>query len=129
MAGQQTILIVEDEVAQLHVLSDEFSDQGFKVLKASNGEEGLETAFKERPDIILLDLLMPVMDGTIMMKRIRAEGEWGKHVPIMLLTNLIPEEERMKKIVREKPAHYLVKSIWPLSEIVGRVNVELSKSR
>jgi|SRR3989344_3224397 len=124
----KTILIVEDEVAQLNVLADEFVDQGFSVIKSSNGEEGLDTALSKKPDIILLDLLMPIMDGMTMMKKVRAEGEWGKRVPIMILTNLIPEEERMKKITHEKPAHYLVKSIWPLSEIVGRVNVELTKT-
>ena len=121
------VLIVEDEAAQLRVLADEFADHGFIVFRAPNGEEGFQTAIREEPDIILLDLMMPGIDGMTVMKKLRAANAWGKKVPVMLLTNLIPEKDRMKKIRKENPAHYLVKSIWPLSEIVGKVKEQLSK--
>ena len=85
---KQTILIVEDELPLLKVYADRFSDEGFLVLKANNGQEGLDLAIKEKPDLILLDILMPVMDGLTMMQKLRENTTWGKTVPIMLLTNL-----------------------------------------
>ena len=118
---KQTILIVEDEQALLKVYAERFSEEGFLVLKASNGQEGLDTALREKPDIILLDILMPVMDGLTMMQKLRENKSWDKSVPIIFLTNLSEHEERVMKSANEnKPAYYLVKSDWSLSSIVEK---------
>ena len=118
---KQTILIVEDELPLLKVYADRFSEEGFLVLKASNGQQGLDIAIKEKPDLILSDISMPVMDGLTMMKKLRESDLWGKKVPIILLTNLTADVEKIKKIVAENsPVHYLLKSDWSLSAIVEK---------
>lgn len=70
------ILIVEDEIPMLKALVDKFSRAGFETLEAKNGIEGLAVALKEHPDLVLLDLVMPKMDGVKMMEKLR-EDSWG----------------------------------------------------
>jgi DNA-binding response OmpR family regulator len=124
---QQTILIVEDEPALLKVYGEELGDQGFRVLRARNGQEGLELAVREKPDLILLDILMPVMDGLTMMQKLREKSAWGKTVPIILLTNLsASEEEIMKAIIKNEPAYYLVKSDWTLQDVLEKIKERLA---
>ncbi len=125
---QKTILIVEDEAPQRKTLAEQFSDEGFLVLKAQNGQEGLEIALREQPDIILLDIVMPIMDGITVMKKLREKNTWGKNVPIILLTNLNSDDEtRMKAITRDEPAYYLEKSKWTLSDVVEKVKERLAR--
>ncbi len=124
-----TILIVEDELPQLKALADEFSDQKFNVLKAENGKEGLKLAVQKHPDIVLLDIRMPVMDGMAMLKKLRTDP-WGKQVPVIFLTNLsADDEQRMKDITLTEPAYYLVKANWSLKKIVERVKSRLNDVR
>lgn len=128
--NQKTILIVEDEALQLKSLTDQFTDEGFRVLKARNGEEGLAAALRERPDIILLDILMPIMDGMTMLKNLREKNSWGKAVPVIMLTNLDADDEKiMKDIVSTEPVYYLVKSRWSLSEIAEKVRERLTETQ
>lgn len=119
---KQTILIVEDEDALLKIYAQQFSTDGFLVFKATNGQEGLDIAIKEKPDIILSDILMPIMDGLTMLKKIRENNAWGKTVPIIFLTNLSASEEKVKKVISEnQQVYYLVKLDWSLSAIVEKV--------
>ncbi len=76
-AKKNKILIVEDEATICNALRDKLAGAGFLVLAAKNGEEGLKAALKERPDMILLDILMPKMDGLAMLKQLR-ENAWGE---------------------------------------------------
>lgn len=124
------ILIVEDEVVINKVYSEGMSAEGFSVVSAMNGKDGLEIALKEKPDIILLDILMPVMDGLTMMQKLRDANPYGKSVPIILLTNLSSGEDRiMSAITQNEPAYYLVKSDWNLSDVIDKVRERLSKRR
>ena len=124
---KKTILIIEDELPQLKSLVDEFTDEGFRVLQAQNGEVGLALALREHPDIILLERVMPVMDGMTMLKKLREKNAWGRSVPVILLTNLSPDDEqRMKDITTTEPAYYLVKSRWTLRDVVEKVRERLS---
>ncbi len=68
------ILVVEDDGSVLSILTNALGKQGFVMLGARDGEEGLQTAFKERPDLILLDIIMPKMDGIDMLKRLRQDS-------------------------------------------------------
>ena len=121
-----TILVVEDEVPLLNALVDKFSREGFSVLEAKNGEEGLESALKNRPDLILLDIVMPRMDGMTMLKKLREANEWSKHVPVIILTNLTSADEgRMSDITELEPAYYLVKTDWKIEDVVAKVRGRL----
>jgi len=113
------ILIAEDEESMLHALTDTFNNAEFDVFGAKNGEEGLEIAFKEHPDVILIDILMPKMDGMTMLKKLR-ENEWGKNVPAIILTNL-SDVEKIAEAVEDGICNYLVKTEWSLEEIVKKV--------
>lgn len=124
---KQTILIVEDEPALLKAYVEQFVEEGFSVLKASNGQEGYNEALRGKPDILLLDILMPVMDGLTMMQNLRENKAWDKTVPIVFLTNLSTNEERIMKIITEnKPAYYFSKSSLTLRAIVKTIREKLA---
>ena len=73
------ILIVEDEAPLRNAISDILSFEGFTVFQAKNGQEGLDAALLEHPDLILLDLMMPVMDGLTMLEKLRQDQAYGKN--------------------------------------------------
>lgn len=114
------ILIVEDEVAVFNALKDKLLINGFEVLEAKNGKEGLSLALKEHPDLILLDIIMPKMGGITMMKNLRSDS-WGAKVPIIILTNLNSDDSIIKAIEDNKPSFYLVKSDWNINDVVIKV--------
>ncbi len=91
------IAIIEDDEAISQMYRIKFEAEGFKVETASNGKLGLEMLEKIRPDIVLLDLMMPIMTGEEMLARMRKTG-WGKHLKVIILTNRgeqeIPPEVR-----------------------------------
>ena len=85
MEKPKTILIVEDSKLLREVLRDSLESAGFVTLEAENGKVGLEAAMRSPPDLIILDLLMPVMDGMAMYQKLRADV-WGAKVPVIMLT-------------------------------------------
>jgi len=78
-------------------------------------------ATKERPDVLLLDILMPKMSGMEVLASVREGSDWGKKVPIIILTNLSPNEEIMGGVVKNEPSFYLVKSDWKLYDVIEKV--------
>lgn len=114
------ILVCEDEEALSLSLKDNLIDEGFDVNLAKNGKEGLATALREKPNLILLDILMPKMDGMTMMAELR-KNEWGKKVPIIILTVLEINEERMKGVMRDGPSYYLVKTSSTIGGIIEKI--------
>jgi len=122
------IEVVEDDPSLRKVLRDKFTVEGFSVLEAGDGEEGLAIAFRERPDLIVLDILMPKMDGLTMMKKLRKENDWGKKVPIILLTNLTGDDEKINQAITEnEPAYYIVKSNWKINDLIEKVRERLNR--
>lgn len=123
---KKTILIIEDELPMLKALSDKFTLEGFEILEAKDGEEGLKTATSKKPDLIILDIFMPVMDGKVMFKKLRAD-EWGKNVPVIILTNLNPDDKTLDELMKNGPSYYFIKSKWKLEELVAKVKKELGE--
>lgn len=120
--AKKKILVVEDDRALLGALAEKFTSEGFAVLSAKNGGAGLANALANHPDIILLDIVMPDMDGLTMLEKLRASNSWGKSVQVILLTNVTPDsEEVMSRITRNEPAFYMVKSDYMLTEVVAKV--------
>lgn len=124
---KQVILIVEDDAPIRNALHDKLTREDFAVLEAKNGEEGLEIALRERPHLILLDIIMPKMDGMTMMKTLRKENEWGKSVPIIVLTNLSADDKMSQEVAEDESAYYLVKSDWTLQNVVEKIREQLSR--
>lgn len=118
------ILIVEDELPLLRVLTDRFSAEGFVVFQASNGAEGYKAALESHPDIILLDLLMPLVDGNTMLAKIRKDPE-GKNIPVMVLTN-VNDAKTVSQAMSNGAHDYLVKSDWNIEDLVKKVKERLS---
>ncbi len=112
-------MIVEDETALRNALRDKIVREGFTVLEAKNGEEGLETALREHPDLILLDIVMPKMDGMTVLSKLR-EDAWGADAKVIILTNL-SEVVKVSEAVARGSFSYLVKSDWKLDEVVAKM--------
>ena len=121
MNTQKTILVVEDEKGLRDAIVDILRMKKFLPLEAKDGKEGVEIALSKHPDLILLDLLMPVMDGMTVLKKIR-EDVWGSHVPVIILTNSrATSEQLVEDVVTHEPMHYLVKSDWKLHDVVKKI--------
>jgi len=121
MNTQKTILIVEDEKSLRDAIVDILRLKKFIPLEAKNGREGVEIALGKHPDLILLDLVMPEMDGMTALKKIR-EDAWGATVPVIILTNLSATSEHLvDDMITHKPMHYLVKSDWKLHDVVKKI--------
>ncbi len=117
------ILIIEDDLPLLNVLDEKISGSGIEVLRSTNGKEGLESAIRNHPDLILLDIVMPIMDGMMVLEKLR-DDKWGKTAKVILLTNLLDTEkviESRSKGVRD----YLLKADYTLDDIVKMVKRRL----
>lgn len=123
--GDYKILIVEDESAMREALASKLEKEGFNVISAQDGEEGFEFAIEENPDLIMLDILMPKIDGLTLMKNIRKEGDWGKEVPIIMLTNL-SDPESVSEAANYGVYDFLVKTDWRLDDVANLVKSKLS---
>lgn len=119
------ILIVEDEKTLVKALTAKFSEEDFKVMQAFNGEEGLKKAISEKPDIILLDIIMPVMDGLTMLGKLR-KNRWGKNAKVILLTNL-SDSERIAQAFEKDAYDYLVKTDWKIGDLVAKVKEKIGQ--
>ena len=113
------ILIVDDENMIVEPLAEKFKDEGFEVETASDGEEGLKKALEIIPDLILLDVVMPKMNGLEMLKRLRAE-EKGKNIKVIVFTN-VNEVEKVEDVVSAGVSEYLVKVEWSLEDLLKKV--------
>lgn len=114
------ILIVEDELAYLKLLHDQLEAQGYETIEAKNGQEGLDTAKAEKPDLILLDIRMPVMDGMAMLDLLRKD-EYGKTAKVIILTNIEPDDKILKEVLEGLPTYYLIKSDTKLDELLNKI--------
>lgn len=94
--------------------------EGFDLRVAFNGEEGLAALAKDRPDIVLLDIMMPKMNGFEMLKRIKKD-ELRKDVPVVMLTNLGDRAEDIQKCKELGALDYWVKASLPLKDMVERI--------
>jgi DNA-binding response OmpR family regulator len=119
---KKRILIVEDDASLLHGLVDKFTHEKFQVFSATNGVEGLASALTNHPEVILLDIIMPQIDGLTMLQKLRKTGEWGKSVPVIFLTNLSAETENiMARIATDEPVSYLIKSAVSIQDVIDKV--------
>jgi CheY-like chemotaxis protein len=118
------ILIVEDEPMVRRALVEKITEEkGLVIMSAKNGKEGLEAALREHPDFILLDLLMPVMDGMEMLSNLR-EDEWGKNAKVMFLSN-IADSEKVAEGVAKGVHQFMIKSNTNVSELLEHLKKEV----
>lgn len=119
----QTILIIEDSSLLRAVARDAMEGAGYRVIEAENGKVGLEHALKEHPDLIMLDLMMPVMDGVTMYGLLR-QDVWGKGVYVVVLTGV--KDEQISAAMKNDPnLSYLSKEHWMMDDVVEKIKSEL----
>lgn len=119
------ILIVEDEVAIARMYQFKLQKEGYEVRCAYDGEAGLKLAEKFRPDLILLDLRMPVMSGEEMLQKMRAT-DWGSSIRVVVLTN-ISKDEAPASLRLLHVDRYIVKAHHTPSQVVKVVGEILQK--
>lgn len=123
MSQSHTILIIEDENLILNTLADKLTLEGFTIIKARNGQEGLQKALEYKPHLILMDLVMPIMDGITMLKNAQKEPEI-QNIPIMVLTNLA-DEETAREVMTYGCTDYLRKTDHSLEDLVNKIRARL----
>ncbi|OGF68951.1 hypothetical protein A3H65_00595 [Candidatus Giovannonibacteria bacterium RIFCSPLOWO2_02_FULL_45_14] len=122
----KNLLIIEDEMPLLKIMMEEFSNSNIKVMGASNGKEGLKFALDKHPDLIVLDLLMPKMDGIAMLKKLR-EDEWGKNASVIILTNLEGRSDATLAALDSGVFEFLVKTRISLEGLKEKIMEKLEK--
>lgn len=121
------ILIVEDEEFLVRALKDNLESEGYAVDTAANGEEAMERIRKNRPNLILLDILMPRSDGFYVLEEVKKSSEW-KLIPVIILSNLGGDTE-IKRSLELGADDYFVKSQHPIEEVIERVKEYLEGKR
>jgi CheY-like chemotaxis protein len=116
----KTVLVVEDDPDLQTIAVEKLKQGGLNVMRANNGVEGLDAALKNHPDLILLDVMMPQMNGLEMLAELRKD-EWGKKVHVFMLTSMNRSKE-MSEGMRYNVAKYIIKSDVKYDNLVADIN-------
>ncbi|PIR96757.1 MAG: response regulator [Candidatus Doudnabacteria bacterium CG10_big_fil_rev_8_21_14_0_10_41_10] len=127
MSEKAKILVVEDEEILLAALEEELNQGGYETQGAADGSEGLEKIKSFKPDLVLLDLVMPKMDGMQVLKKMKEDSE-TKNVPVVILTNL-SDYERISEALSLGAKDYLVKANYSLADLLDKVKTVLSRNQ
>lgn len=121
------ILVVEDEEMMREILADELTRHGFKVLQAEDGKKAIQLWEKEKPNLVLLDLMLPEMSGSEILQKMRSSpNKTSAEVPVIVITNVWSKEEK-EKILQYNIDNFLVKAYVTTEEIIDRVKEALEK--
>ena len=118
------VLIVDDDAFLSGIYATKLELEGFQVATARDGEEGLKAAMREKPDLILLDVLMPKLDGFEVLKRLKADAD-TKPIPVIMLTNL-GQKEDIEKGLQDGAVDYLIKAHFVPAEAVDKIKKVLN---
>lgn len=113
------IVFIEDELALQKTLGDFLRSQGFEVVSAYDGEEGFELVRKEKPGLVLLDLILPRLHGLDVLKAMRQDAALAS-IPVIILTNM-DSKESVEQAVELGAKAYLVKTNYTLDEVLEKV--------
>jgi DNA-binding response OmpR family regulator len=122
--ASKKILVVEDEVQLAAALELKLTQAGYKVLKAPDGQTGMNLVTTEKPDLIILDLMMPVMDGKTMLRRLRDIPEF-KNLPVIVLTNAGSTDNMTEMKSLFGASDFLIKSNVSLEDILNKIKQQL----
>jgi len=122
--AKRTVLIVDDEAPIIAALTERFAEENLNVIVAHDGDEGLRMALAKHPDVILLDIVMPHMNGHTMLGKLR-QDPWGANAKVILLTN-VSDNLNLAASLEKGVFNYLVKSDWSIDDMVGKVKETLA---
>lgn len=120
----KSILVIEDDTDLRRILQDSLTKEGYDTSEAKTGEEGLALALAKHPDLVLLDIVLPSMDGLAVLSEIRKDKAWGQYAKVVMLTNLSDSQSVADCL--ELGAHsFLVKADWTIENIMETIHGEL----
>lgn len=122
--ANKTILVVDDEKDLLDLIEYNLKKEGFDVLKAENGEEGIKTAKEHKPDLVLMDIMMPKMDGMEAVEKMRADDEL-KSIPIIFLTARSDEKTEVEGL-NKGGDDYITKPI-STTKLISRIKAVMRR--
>ncbi len=122
--GKNKILVVDDEVDLVETLRFPLEMEGFNVLVSYNGEDALNKARKENPDLILLDLMLPKLDGYKVCRLLKFDERY-KHIPILMLSAKTQEKDKI--IGMETGADEYITKPFDMDELIGKIKAYLNK--
>ena len=117
---KKKILFIEDDLILQKTLGRKLKTENFEVIFASNGEDGLKLVQKEQANLILLDLILPRLEGVELLRELR-KNEKTKDILVIVLTNVSRETKKIQEILELGAKGYLVKSDYSLDEIVEKI--------
>ena len=119
------IQIIDDrEITRVPIVTALIKNE-FGVISANDGVDGLAMALRDKPDLILLDITMPNMNGIEMMKKLRESGDYGKKVKIIILTSTPIDDETINTIAKSEPSFYLEKNKNSVLDIIQKIKESL----
>lgn len=113
------LLLVEDDITLIKMYERKFKSDGYEVITAFDGEEGLAKATSEKPDMVVLDIMLPKMDGLQVFKKLRSQPETFK-TPVLLLTNF-DQEDAVFECFKLGAVDYLIKSEVTPQQVAKRI--------
>ncbi len=125
MTEKKHILLVEDDEFLAELYATKISLEGFTVSLASDGEKGIKLIKEKKPDLVLLDIVLPKMDGFEVLSKIKADKQTA-NIPVILLTNLSQKDE-VKKGLEFGAVDYLIKAHFMPSEVIKKIKSVLNK--
>jgi DNA-binding response OmpR family regulator len=117
------ILLVEDDQVYVVTVKTALEKKGFQVVVAEDGDKGFAVASSEKPDLIIIDIMLPKMDGITMAKKMK---NFGISIPLIFLTNL-GDVEHISEAIQVAQTDYLLKSDCTVEDIVDKVKRKLEK--
>lgn len=124
--GGKTVLLAEDELTTLKVMSSSLKAENINVIEAVDGQQAYDLAIAQHPDLVILDIQMPKLDGLTVLEKLRLD-DWGKNAEVMLLTNY-NDSEKILLAFRQKAFSYLVKSEYDTETLVKKIKEKLNLS-
>ena len=126
--SKKLVLVIEDDKMLARTISDALRDAGFETENAYDGEDGLRLALEKKPALILLDLLLPKMDGLTLLAKLKKDT-WGAYAKVITLSNL-ESTETMARVLEADVgglSGYFLKSEWNLEDLVKIVQEKVGR--
>ncbi len=120
--GGRKVLVIDDEPGIIEIVEANLEGDGFEVISAANGKEGLDKIKSDRPDLVVLDVMMPEMDGWEVLRRIEQDAEIAG-LPVIMLTAKAADEDYIHGL-EEGAVEYITKPFYP-QELVNRIKITL----
>lgn len=120
---KRLVLVTDDDENIRALYTEALTASGIEVITATNGKEAVVMALTQHPDVILMDILMPEVNGHEAMKQIRSDT-WGKTARVIYLTNLT-EPENVVEAFEQKPEEYIIKVHTDVKEVINKVRTAL----